>query len=568
MTTLIYSSTRYTISAKTDSGIQNTHSGNDHTTIQTKPSDKQTDKSNYYDTQYTIPYKPDEDTTNKKTETENLSSKSSSDNLGLKTTAFTLFSNKVHDISSSSTQQLFPISNSASTTLHSEESTHASRASEENPQSTDHNYFTSMSASSLTDKKEASISTTQKTIDLFSSKLSTQYSAKSTTISTSPTSKTTENNADESFNDSFSPTSYSSTLFSKVFNLSASTTNSDLYYKPSLSNQNASMKTPIQDGKSSTTVQYELSTFGEVENRPSGIDQHRSSESQNITEYAYSTMKPRNYSDIFYQNISTTLFEVDATTERYNYNTSTDLYYTRNVINETSTVKLSTTSFMTSPDEKTTDSPIFTTRDFRTTEVVANKSNNIQSLPSTTRVLNLGNSPRICTSSECYVAASRMLFKMNHSTDACEDFYDFACGAMQESVTNEDAENDFVIQKLMQEDVSGEVFLEKFKKFYVTCVKHEEGFIYKDRVAECKTKLQIYFYVSNINLCLFLVRKLVNYLGDFDDGTNMHNFQFNMTKFIAQLLLRQSFPLFEVGMDLDKQTKSYILQVCGMRFDH
>lgn len=58
-----------------------------------------------------------------------------------------------------------------------------------------------------------------------------------------------------------------------------------------------------------------------------------------------------------------------------------------------------------------------------------------------------------------------MLVKMNHSTDACEDFYDFSCGAMQGGLTDEDAENDFVIQKLMEDDASDEPFWKCLRSF-------------------------------------------------------------------------------------------------------
>lgn len=410
----------------------------------------------------------------------------------LKTTAFVYTTRVNNSTSKGWTKNPSPKPNAESTTSYPEKSTHA-RTSTENTKSTgiytDYGYFTTRSSNSTTTKKEGTISTIEQTIiTVPTSKPSTQYSTQST-VSILSTLKTAANYTEESFNDSSGTTLDSSTLYSKIFNYIASTTNAESYYTQYDSIQNFSTDSPMEhltspeDGitNSSEKAENKSSTF----NQYSSI---RSTESPNITEFTYFTTELRNYSSDSDQNITTT-FEAKVTTE--SYNTSTQLHTTTNTINETSTIKPSTISFTTNADEKTTNTPVFTT-----TEAVVNKSSNIQSLPNiTSRVLNLGNSPRICTTSECNSAASQMLVKMNHSTDACEDFYDFSCGAMQGGLTDEDAENDFVIQKLMEDDASDELFLEVFKKFYASCVKHEVQFIYKERIAECKIKQPIYLCI-------------------------------------------------------------------------
>lgn len=92
----------------------------------------------------------------------------------------------------------------------------------------------------------------------------------------------------------------------------------------------------------------------------------------------------------------------------------------------------------------------------------------------------------ICNSSACNSAASRMLGLMNHSADACEDFYDFACGGMDVSFTAEVHETDWLVRWFDENNGYSSKYLEQFGIFYESCVLYDDKFFYNERIAACK----------------------------------------------------------------------------------
>lgn len=74
-----------------------------------------------------------------------------------------------------------------------------------------------------------------------------------------------------------------------------------------------------------------------------------------------------------------------------------------------------------------------------------------------------------------------MLSLMNHSVDACEDFYEFSCGGMQAVPADSDTW-DILSRKLYKINDAASPYLKKFKQFYNTCVTYEEDFKYDERL--------------------------------------------------------------------------------------
>ncbi|KAJ3633123.1 hypothetical protein MTP99_010091 [Tenebrio molitor] len=146
----------------------------------------------------------------------------------------------------------------------------------------------------------------------------------------------------------------------------------------------------------------------------------------------------------------------------------------------------------------------------------------------------------VCESAICKTAASRILSTMNHSATPCEDFYEFACGRVYQ--TDEDSTEANDAKVLAQLDVvnnSSAKYERDFKRFYQSCVQHENYFNYRKRMDR--------------------VEEFLQEVGQFQlDNTSL---SVPLTDLVGDLLLRQSMPLFDVGLDVDKQSSNLILQL-------
>lgn len=91
----------------------------------------------------------------------------------------------------------------------------------------------------------------------------------------------------------------------------------------------------------------------------------------------------------------------------------------------------------------------------------------------------------VCNTVEAKKIASEMLFLMDHSVDACDDFYQFSCGGTEkEEKTNEHKMLDAISEALeTQKTTSSSTDVKLFQEFYDQCYKyHTDAFDYKQRI--------------------------------------------------------------------------------------
>ncbi|XP_044751126.1 endothelin-converting enzyme homolog [Coccinella septempunctata] len=154
----------------------------------------------------------------------------------------------------------------------------------------------------------------------------------------------------------------------------------------------------------------------------------------------------------------------------------------------------------------------------------------------------------VCNSTKCDLTAARIILSMDNSKQPCENFYEFACGGIL-GIKRE--ELDIFSPKMLNSEDNPE-FLNKFNTFYRSCVKHEDRFNYQLRIKRAKN--------------------LLHSIGSFHfDGQT--NKTYNITEFVANLILFKAMPLFEVEIDIDPDDSKYILKLMmpdqtSLNFEH
>ncbi|XP_018567068.1 endothelin-converting enzyme homolog isoform X1 [Anoplophora glabripennis] len=134
--------------------------------------------------------------------------------------------------------------------------------------------------------------------------------------------------------------------------------------------------------------------------------------------------------------------------------------------------------------------------------------------------------PQACASKVCKNTASKLLYLMNHDDDdSCENFFDFACGGQKIDEEYPKRKNlKMLINYLDRINGSAHKYLMDFKTFYGSCVKHEQSFKFMPRLE---------FLITSPNMSL--------------------------TELFAELILTQSMPLFDIGVD--NKMDSYIFEI-------
>lgn len=108
-----------------------------------------------------------------------------------------------------------------------------------------------------------------------------------------------------------------------------------------------------------------------------------------------------------------------------------------------------------------------------------NKYGTVSTLP---RVLSTAST--LQTTGHLQNVASKILAQMDHSADACEDFYQYSCGGFIVDNGQEDAWERIRRQLDIVEGFS--LYKDMFGDFYKSCVNYENGFNYKERINTSK----------------------------------------------------------------------------------
>lgn len=86
--------------------------------------------------------------------------------------------------------------------------------------------------------------------------------------------------------------------------------------------------------------------------------------------------------------------------------------------------------------------------------------------------------------------SSKILSKIDHSADACEDFYKYSCGSLQK-----DDSNLIDVWRRIREQMKSMGHISSFKSlfidFYKSCVAYEDSFDYKQRINSSKIIVKI-----------------------------------------------------------------------------
>ncbi|CAH1965630.1 unnamed protein product [Acanthoscelides obtectus] len=122
-----------------------------------------------------------------------------------------------------------------------------------------------------------------------------------------------------------------------------------------------------------------------------------------------------------------------------------------------------------------------------------------------------------CDSTPCKHESSQMLLMMKHDADPCEEFHELVCGgrSIMDDTTN--SEHYHKVKKLLRGNLTLTPHLEAYKTFLESCENYYPELDYKENL-----------------------RKLLTYI-NVDD----------LTEILSKLILSQSSPLFDIGLDID-----------------
>ncbi|CAH1175824.1 unnamed protein product [Phaedon cochleariae] len=137
------------------------------------------------------------------------------------------------------------------------------------------------------------------------------------------------------------------------------------------------------------------------------------------------------------------------------------------------------------------------------------------------------NTKTVCNSTSCKDITSQLLFLMNHDVDPCVEFPEYVCGN-QGSLKDpfSDIFESFEIFLGSNVTDKSEKYRRDFRDFYQSCLHFQKDFGFLDTLE-------------------FLLKQ--NYS--------------SVTDILIEVILRQSFPFFEIGLDIDVDTAKYVFQI-------
>lgn len=170
-------------------------------------------------------------------------------------------------------------------------------------------------------------------------------------------------------------------------------------------------------------------------------------------------------------------------------------------------------------------------------ESTATSSKNLpKNIQITRAAMTTVNKSKTCDKTICQSVASQILGFMNHEAQPCDDFYEFACGNVYKT---EDISIETFEAYLSKIKKNGKYYVNYFKNFYSSCLDYENNFEYHKRI--------------------HIIENLVKEVGWFQLGSNAD--KVNLTDLVTKLLLRQSMPLFDIGLDVDRQSSNITFQL-------
>ncbi|XP_018319405.1 endothelin-converting enzyme homolog [Agrilus planipennis] len=146
----------------------------------------------------------------------------------------------------------------------------------------------------------------------------------------------------------------------------------------------------------------------------------------------------------------------------------------------------------------------------------------------------------VCFTTGCKSTASRMLSLMDHSADACEDFYQFACGGLRENSADSNVWTAIAEELDKIDETSSLLYLQKYAAFYKSCVEHEYIFEYENRLKR--------------------IKELVNEVGEIFVIPEADS-AVDITELFAKLVLRSSLPFMDVYIEEEKQNSTFVFQL-------